>query len=270
MRHSSLIVAIIYLVITYSVTWIVLFPLSTVYNELNLIQRDIWHSIGSIGPSIGGIFALYVLKRKRGLKLLKIRIFKYSGKKLLLFAFSPLIILIITLVIEYLLGFFNLLSLFQENNILNFGLFIVFILPSISFGLFEEIGWRGYFLPALQERYNALISTLILSVIWWFWHFPTFFYRNDLFFGLVLLFPLLLSGSIVITFLFNQSKGSILMVIFLHISYDLVTSHQISIAAIIIVSTFYMFMDVRILKVYGIENFSNLKRTILELNGTTR
>ena len=56
------------------------------------------------------------------------------------------------------------------------------------------------------------------------------------------------------------------MVIFLHISYDLVTSHQISITAIIVVSTFYVFMDVRILKVYGIENFSTLKRVALELN----
>ncbi|TFG16643.1 MAG: CPBP family intramembrane metalloprotease [Promethearchaeota archaeon] len=266
MRHSSQIVAIIYVIITYSVTWMILFPLSTVYNELNLIQRELWHSLGSIGPAVGGIFALYLLKRKKGLKLLKVRILKYSGKKLLIFAFSPLIILIITLIIESLLGFFKIISFFQENNILNFGLFIVFILPSICYGLFEEIGWRGYLLPALQEKFNALSSTLILTVIWWFWHFPTFFYRSDFFFGFVLMFPLLLSGSIVITFLFNQSKGSVLMVIFLHISYDLVTSHQISITAIIIVSTFYVFMDVRILKVYGIENFSTLKRATLELN----
>ena len=268
MRHSSLIVVIIYVLITYSVTWMILFPLSTVYNELNLIQRELWHSLGSIGPTVGGVFALYLLKRKKGLKLLKVRIFKYSGKNLLIFAFFPLIILIITLIIESLLSFFNIISFFQVNNILNFGLFIVFILPSICYGLFEEIGWRGYLLPALQEKYNALISTLILTVIWWFWHFPTFFYRSDLIFGFVLLFPLLLSGSIVITFLFNQSKGSILMVIFLHISYDLVTSHQISITAIIVVSTFYVFMDVRILKVYGIENFSTLKRVTLELNDT--
>jgi len=268
MKHYSQIVAIIYVIITFTVTWIILFPLSTVYNELNIIQRELWHSLGSIGPTIGGIFALYLLKRKKGLKLLKVRIIKYSGKKLLFFAFSPLIIMITTLCIETLLGFFNPLSFFQENNILNFGLLIVFILPSICYGIFEEIGWRGYLLPALQEKYNALISTLILTVIWWFWHFPTFFYRSDLFFGLVLLFPLLLSGSIVITFLFNQSKGSVLMVIFLHISYDLVTSHQISITAIIIVSTFYVFMDVRILKIYGIENFSTLKRITLELNNT--
>lgn len=269
MRHyhnNSQIVAILYIIITYSVTWVILFPLSTVYNELDLIQRELWHSLGSIGPTVGGVFALYLLKRKKGLKLLKKRLLKYSGKKLLFFAFSPLIILFTIIIIESLLSFFNIQLFFQENNILNFGLFIVFILPSICYGIFEEIGWRGYLLPALQEKYSALISTLILTIIWWFWHFPTFFYRSDFFFGFVLMFPLLLSGSIVITFLFNQSKGSILMVIFLHISYDLVTSHQISITAIIVVSTFYVFMDVRILKVYGIENFSTLKRTTLELN----
>jgi len=265
-HNKSQIITLIYVIIAYSITWIILFPLSTVYNELNLIQREVWHSLGSIGPTVGGILALYLLKRKEGLKLLKDRMLKYSGKKLLLFAFSPMVILVITLLMESILGLFNIVSFFQENNILSFGSLIVFILPSICYGFFEEIGWRGYLLRSLQEKFNALISTIILTVIWWFWHFPTFFYRSDLFFGFVLLFPLMLSGSIVITYLFNQSKGSILMVIFLHISYDLVTSHQISITALIIVSTFYVFMDIRILKIYGIENFSTLDRITLELN----
>lgn len=234
-----------------------------VFKDLSTVQRELWHALGSIGPSIGGIIALYLIKRKEGLQLLKKRMLKYSGRKLLLFAFSPLLILAVILLIESIIGVFNIISFFQVNNILNFGSFIIFILPSICYGLFEEIGWRGYLLPALQAKYNALISTLILTVIWWFWHFPTFFYRFDLFYGFVLMFPLMLSGSIVFTFLFNQTKGSILMVIILHISYDLVMSHQISITTIIVVSAFYIFMDVRILKIYGIENFATVERTSL-------
>jgi uncharacterized protein len=30
----------------------------------------------------------------------------------------------------------------------------------------EEIGWRGFALPHLQKRYNALISTLIVGLLW--------------------------------------------------------------------------------------------------------
>jgi membrane protease YdiL (CAAX protease family) len=253
----------IFVIISYSVTWAILFPLSIIFNQLNQVQRELWHALGSIGPTIGGITVIYLLKRKEGLAWLRDRILQYSGWKLLIFAFSPLIILFFALLVEWVLGIFNLGIFLLENNLTSPVSIVIFILPSLCYGFFEEVGWRGYLLPALQEKYNALFSTLILTVIWWFWHFPTFFYRFDLFYGFILMFPLMLMGSIVFTFLYNQSKGSLLMIIILHISYDLVSSHQISLAAIIIVSAFYIFMDIRILKVYGLESFSSLGKTIL-------
>jgi len=42
---------------------------------------------------------------------------------------------------------------------------------AISFfggGFAEEFGWRGYALPRLQAKWNALISSLILGIIWAF------------------------------------------------------------------------------------------------------
>jgi membrane protease YdiL (CAAX protease family) len=256
-------ISVLYVAITYSVTWSILFPLSIVFNDLNTIDREIWHSFGSIGPSIGGIISLYVVKKKAGLKLLKDRLSTYSGTSLMIIPFAPLIILLIVLIIEYLFGLFNLYTFFQQNSITDLLSLIIFILPSFCYGFFEEIGWRGFFLPQLQGKFNAFKSTLILTVIWWFWHFPTFFYRFDLIFAFMFMLPLLLTGSIVFTYLFNQSRGSLLMVIILHISYDLVTSHDISLIATFLVSAFYIFMDVRIFKKYGSLNFSTFERVIL-------
>lgn len=36
----------------------------------------------------------------------------------------------------------------------------------------EEYGWRGYLLPRLLNRFSVFNSSLILGLIWGFWHFP--------------------------------------------------------------------------------------------------
>ena len=54
---------------------------------------------------------------------------------------------------------------------------IVFFV-NIFFGgpLAEDIGWRGYILPKLKERTNALNASLIIGVAWVVWHIPFFIF----------------------------------------------------------------------------------------------
>ncbi len=88
----------------------------------------------------------------------------------------------------------------------------------IQVGIGEEIGWRGYALPKLQTGYSALVSSLILGVIWALWHLPLFFnpatsYVNTPFWALLVFF---LPFSILITWVFNSTGGSVLLVMILH------------------------------------------------------
>lgn len=46
------------------------------------------------------------------------------------------------------------------------------IAVGITGSTFEELGWRGIALPALQKCYSALISSLILGLAWGIWHLP--------------------------------------------------------------------------------------------------
>ena len=50
-----------------------------------------------------------------------------------------------------------------------------FIFLTIAAGIGEEFGWRGFLLPRLQTRHNALVSGLIVGVAWATWHIPLFF-----------------------------------------------------------------------------------------------
>ena len=95
---------------------------------------------------------------------------------------------------------------------------VISVYMLIQVGIGEEIGWRGYALPKLQASYSALVSSLVLGVIWFLWHLPLFFtagtsYSNTpLWVFLVFLLPF----SILISWVFNSTGGSVLMVMILH------------------------------------------------------
>jgi membrane protease YdiL (CAAX protease family) len=89
-------------------------------------------------------------------------------------------------------------------------------------GLDEELGWRGYALPRLQARYGALPASLILGVIWAFWHLPNWFLPDSN--QATISFPIFLVGavalSIILTWLYNSTGGSLLLVILAHTIFD--------------------------------------------------
>jgi len=87
------------------------------------------------------------------------------------------------------------------------------VLPS---GLPEEYGWRGFALPHLLKRRSALASSLIIAVFWVLWHIPISPILDDVsFLGLFLLEVIPL--SILSSWLYINSHGSILLVVLLHL-----------------------------------------------------
>jgi len=81
-------------------------------------------------------------------------------------------------------------------------------------GLFEEIGWRGFALPHLQRRYSALVSSLIIGLVWAFWHFPNFFFFTPTM--LAVFVPMGIVMSVIYTWVYNSTGGSLFAVVVLH------------------------------------------------------
>jgi uncharacterized protein len=100
------------------------------------------------------------------------------------------------------------------------------IMLTIFAGMGEEFGWRGFALPRLQARYNALVSSLIIGMLWGIWHIPLFFIEGttqskwQLEAGLI---PAVvgytvfcMAWSIQYTWVFNNTKGSVLLAAVMH------------------------------------------------------
>jgi uncharacterized protein len=89
--------------------------------------------------------------------------------------------------------------------------FLLLLIPGIG-GAWEEPGWRGYALPKLQVGRSALVASLILGVVWAFWHLPlmvaTVIPWSDIAYVSV--------QSVVYAWLFNNTEGSVLLVMLFH------------------------------------------------------
>jgi len=106
-------------------------------------------------------------------------------------------------------------EIFGESATLWLFVLPFFLVDFISNG--EEIGWRGYALPRLQSKYNALTSTLILGVVWGLWHLPKFLsHWNTVSFAWFMLH--VIASAVTLTWLYNGTKGSLLMVTIMHAS----------------------------------------------------
>ena len=92
----------------------------------------------------------------------------------------------------------------------------VYMLIFVALG--EEVGWRGYALPALQARHGAFLASVILGSMWALWHVPQFFnpatLYSDLPFALFLAY--VIPFSVLITWVFNSTGGSVLMAMLVH------------------------------------------------------
>ncbi|MBX7223567.1 MAG: CPBP family intramembrane metalloprotease [Blastocatellia bacterium] len=176
--------------------------------------------LGSFGPVLGALVVSFLLGGKAEVRKL-LRPLSYWDVAAKWYAFATLSIvgLYAISVLAYCVA--NSVQPAFENlhNWVYFPLLFVVILI-IGGPLGEEIGWRGFALPRLLERFNGLVASLILSLFWVVWHLPLFWLEGAAQQGTsVIGFSLVVVAfSILYTWLYNQTGGSLLVAILYHAS----------------------------------------------------
>ena len=98
---------------------------------------------------------------------------------------------------------------------------------ALPFGpLGEELGWRGYALPRLLDRFDVWRATLLLGVLWTFWHVPMMLLRPGASipaflevspWTVAIYLGQVVSGTAMMTLLFLGSRGSVLLAVLCHL-----------------------------------------------------
>lgn len=107
-------------------------------------------------------------------------------------------------------------TLFPFPSVLNY--LLALLLMAIK-GPIEEIGWRGLALPLLQRSMAPIWAALVLGVIWAVWHLPAFLLSGtpQSAWSLTPFFVGTVALSVIMTPLYNSSRGSILLPAFFHL-----------------------------------------------------
>ena len=211
-----------YFVLAYAITWALVSPLDLEGVGLtDQLVRPAWHAFGALGPISSAFIVTAVVDGRSGIKELLGRMGHWDVGRtwLLLAVLSPFALFVLSAAISALLGSpLSGIIILGLEQLTSFSWIV-----GIFYGVGEEPGWRGFALPRLQKNRSALSATLILAVLWFFWHTPSFFYRYELGLeGLVGFFFGLLAGAVWLTCLYNSTGGSVLMCILWHTAFNLV------------------------------------------------
>jgi len=218
-----------FFLISYAFTWIVLIPY--ILSVWGLIKGsfDFLYIIKPfVGPTLAAVIMTGITEGKEGLH----RLWRRLGQGragwqwyLLILAAVPVLLLLGIVIQPGILASFQGLT---PRLLVTYPLYFVIVFFGVA--LPEEIGWRGFALPRMQPRYGPLWGTLLLGVLWCFWHLIFFLTPGQgggpgtsfstLLVSFAYFFIMVMAFAIIFTWVFNHTGGSIFIANLLHAAID--------------------------------------------------
>ena len=221
-----------YFFIAFAFSWLMFLPgVLTYFGVLNLSDSlvGVLSITGLLGPILSGFIMTAVTEGGPGIRRWLGRIVLWRvGLRWYLFALIGLPLVMVLATIIFRPGALDSFQTLAPLSIVPYLSAFVFMVL-IGGPLFEEPGWSGFAQPRLQRLHGPLVGGLILGSLWASWHLPGFLIPSE---GLAdipprgsvldfAVFALALIGlRLIIQWVFNNTKGSVLMAILVHASWN--------------------------------------------------
>jgi membrane protease YdiL (CAAX protease family) len=219
---------VFYFLIAYAGTWLLSLPCALSEDGAGLLPFSsslLVFTVFAIGPFSGPTLSAFIMtgiiEGRAGIRRLLGRYVLWRvGLGWYLFALIviPAIQVLGVFVLRGTLPSFEVVTpLYVPTYLGSFVIVLIFGAP-----LGEEPGWRGFALPHLQQLHGPLVGSLILGILWAFWHLPLFWITTwDLPPTILNIVPFVVADiafTVIITWVFNNTKGSLLIAILVHTS----------------------------------------------------
>ena len=207
---------IAFFVLTFLLSWVVWLPFAAFDVPQSTLTTALF-LVGGFGPAVAGGLMTWLLGddiRAWIGQLLRWRVaLRYWGVAFLL----PAAIMVIAGTIG-IAAFGAEPTLPTVDQLMVYPVVMAFVF--LAGGGNEEPGWRGFALPRLQADYSALTASLIVGVGWATWHLPLFFipWSSQASLPFVLWATAVLAQSVIFTWFYNTTGGSVLLPMVLHAS----------------------------------------------------
>jgi membrane protease YdiL (CAAX protease family) len=215
--------------IAYAFSWIISIPY--VLSAWDIVKGDFGPMFilkPFVGPTLAAILMTGVTEGKAGLLRLRQRLQqRRAGWQWYLFILlgMPALILLGIIIQPVALASFQGLT---PRLLVSYP--VIFVVVFFGVALPEEIGWRGFALPRMQPRYGPLWGTLLLGVLWAFWHLLYFLTPDHgggpgtglatFLANFCIFFLEVVALAIIFTWVFNHIRGSILIANLVHAPVD--------------------------------------------------
>lgn len=216
-----------FFVVAFAITWfaslVYYFALPSHGGQLPLALTTPAALLWYYGPCLAALMITWITDGRAGLRRLRIRLldWRVSWQVYAFIILYPLGLHLAVIGIDRLLGgpapvFFQAEGVPQGPIwLVLLGLMVFQVLVR---GIGEETGWRGYALPALQQRFGDLRASLVLGLLWALWHFhPANFDALGNGIGISTFITVFLS-TFIFTWVANQARGSIFIAAIFHMT----------------------------------------------------
>jgi membrane protease YdiL (CAAX protease family) len=233
-----------YFALAYAIAWLIWLPLvlskgggigllpfttdSTVDGAITLS----FIIVGALGPACAAIIMTAITEGKAGVRLLFRRMLRVrvGWQWYLVALFLPLLPVLFFLLLGALSTPDQYSHVFSSQGGIALIAYIVAALTGIVLGspIGEEPGWRGFALPRLQQQMGPFKGTILLGTLWGLWHAPLAFFtvwgsvyqHMGSIPGFLLFILCTICFSVLMTCMFNQTRGSIFLAILFHAAID--------------------------------------------------